>query len=166
MYYFDILLPYFKTLYLIRLCLIINYFYNIKMEYLPNDPNESELRNIEKQEKKLKEFREYIVDKGVVMGLVKGIIILNNIVLLSLKYAENKPKNPIKTIREFFGKYNDSKWDQMDVLKEEIIILNNENPKLFEKVQALEQELEEVKKNKRYTNLFDSYEVDKNVNIN
>ena len=80
-----------------------------------------------------------------------------------MKYAENKPKNPIKTIREFFGKYNDSKWDQMDVLKEEIIILNNENPKLFEKVQALEQELEEVKKNKRYTNLFNSYEVDKNV---
>jgi hypothetical protein len=44
------------------------------MEYLPNDPNENELRNIEKQEKKLKEFREYIVDKGVVMGLVKGIL--------------------------------------------------------------------------------------------
>jgi hypothetical protein len=83
-----------------------------------------------------------------------------------LKYAENKPKNPIKTIREFFGKYNDSKWDQMEVLKEEIIILNNENPKLFEKVQALEQELEQVKKNKRYTNLFNSYEVDKNVIFN
>ncbi len=83
-----------------------------------------------------------------------------------MKYAENKPKNPIKTIREFFGKYNDSKWDQMEVLKEEIIILNNENPKLFEKVQALEQELEQVKKNKRYTNLFNSYEVDKNVIFN
>ena len=42
------------------------------MEYLPSDPNDSELKNIEKSEKKLKEFREYIVDKGVVLGLVKG----------------------------------------------------------------------------------------------
>ena len=50
----------------------------------------------------------------------------------------------------------------MDVLKEEIVLLNTENPKLFEKVQALEEELEIFKRNKRYSKLFKSYEVDKN----
>ena len=60
------------------------------MEYLPDDPNEEDPKVKEKTEKKLKEFREYIVDKGVVLMFVK--------VLLSLKYAENKPRNPIKII--------------------------------------------------------------------
>ena len=59
-----------------------------------------------KQKKKLKEFKQYIVDKGVVLLFVK--------VLLSLKYSEEKPKNPIKVMREFFGntKIQDGmKWD-------------------------------------------------------
>ena len=42
------------------------------MEYLPKDPSEGDIKNIEKTEKKLKEFREYIVDKGVVLSFVKG----------------------------------------------------------------------------------------------
>jgi hypothetical protein len=125
------------------------------MEYLPQDPSDKELKTIEKSEKKLKEFREYIVDKGVVLAFVK--------VLLSLKYSENKPKNPIKAMREFFGNYKDSRWDEMDILKEEIVILNQENPKLFEKVQSLEEELEILKKTKRTKNLFKAYELDKNV---
>jgi hypothetical protein len=73
------------------------------MEYLPSNPNDNDLKGIEKTEKKLKEFREYIVDKGVVLALEK--------VLLSLKYAEDKHISPIKSIREFFGKYHDSRWD-------------------------------------------------------
>ena len=73
------------------------------MEYLPDDPNEEDPKVKEKTEKKLKEFREYIVDKGVVLMFVK--------VLLSLKYAENKPRNPIKIIRDYFGKYHDPRWD-------------------------------------------------------
>ena len=84
------------------------------MEYLPIDPNELEAKNKEKTEKKLKEFREYIVEKGVVLAFVK--------VLLSLKYADKKPKNPIKAIRDFFGKYRDPRWDEMDALKEKIIV--------------------------------------------
>ena len=50
------------------------------MEYLPDDPKEEDPKTKEKTEKKLKEFREYIVDKRVVLMFVK--------VLLSLKYAE------------------------------------------------------------------------------
>jgi hypothetical protein len=42
------------------------------MEYLPQDPNETDLKTIEKNKKKLKEFREFLVDKGVVLALVKG----------------------------------------------------------------------------------------------
>ena len=37
------------------------------MEYLPEDPNETDIKNKEKTEKRLKEFREYIVDKGIVL---------------------------------------------------------------------------------------------------
>jgi hypothetical protein len=65
-------------------------FPSTPMEYLPQDPSDKELKTIEKSDKKMKEFREFIVDKGIVLAFVK--------VLLSLKYSENKPKNPIKSM--------------------------------------------------------------------
>lgn len=124
------------------------------MEYLPIDPNELEVKKKEKTEKKLKQFREYIVEKGVVLAFVK--------VLLSLKYADQKPKNPIKAIREFFGKYRDPRWDEMDALKEKIIVFNNENAKLLEQALQLEDELKNKKRDKRLVNLWNSFELDKN----
>ena len=124
------------------------------MEYLPENPTESEIRNKEKTDKKLKEFREYIVDKGVVLMFVK--------VLLSLKYAEKKPRNPIKVIRDYFGKYHDPRWDEMSALKEKIILFNNENAKLLEQAMKLEDELRTLKRTKRIDKLFDSFELDKN----
>lgn len=48
---------------------------NLNLEYLPDDPNENELKCKEKTEKKLKEFREYIVNKGVVLAFTKGKLI-------------------------------------------------------------------------------------------
>ena len=124
------------------------------MEYLPDDPNEEDPKIKEKTEKKLKEFREYIVDKGVVLMFVK--------VLLSLKYAEKKPRNPIKVIRDYFGKYHDPRWDEMSALKEKIILFNNENAKLLEQAMKLEDELRTLKRTKRIDKLFDSFELDKN----
>ena len=124
------------------------------MEYLPDDPNEEDPKVNEKNEKKLKEFREYIVDKGVVLMFVK--------VLLSLKYAEKKPRNPIKVIRDYFGKYHDPRWDEMSALKEKIILFNNENAKLLEQAMKLEDELKTLKRTKRIDKLFDSFELDKN----
>ena len=124
------------------------------MEYLPDDPNEEDPKVKEKNEKKLKEFREYIVDKGVVLMFVK--------VLLSLKYAEQKPRNPIKVIRDYFGKYHDPRWDEMSALKEKIILFNNENAKLLEQAMKLEDELRTLKRTKRIDKLFDSFELDKN----
>ena len=124
------------------------------MEYLPDDPNEEDQKTKEKTEKKLKEFREYIVDKGVVLMFVK--------VLLSLKYAENKPRNPIKIIRDYFGKYHDPRWDEMSALKEKIILFNNENAKLLEKAMKLEDELKNLQRTKRIDKLFDTFELDKN----
>jgi len=107
-----------------------------------------------KTEKKLKEFRQYIVDKGVVLLFVK--------VLLSLKYSEQKPKNPIKAMREFFGKYKDPRWDEMGALKEKIILYQNENGKLLEEALKLEDELKTVKREKRLDELYNSIELDKN----
>ena len=124
------------------------------MEYLPDDPNEEDPKVKERTEKKLKEFREYIVDKGVVLMFVK--------VLLSLKYAENKPRNPIKIIRDYFGKYHDPRWDEMSALKEKILLFNNENDKLLEKAMNLEDELKNLKRSKRIDKLFNSFELDKN----
>ncbi len=124
------------------------------MEYLPDDPNEEDPKVKEKTEKKLKEFREYIVDKGVVLLFVK--------VLLSLKYAEQKPKNPIKVIRDYFGKYHDPRWDEMSALKEKIIIFNNENAKLLEQALKLEDEVKNLQRSKRLDKLFNSFEYDKN----
>ena len=124
------------------------------MEYLHDDPNEEDPKTKEKTEKKLKEFRQYIVDKGVVLMFVK--------VLLSLKYAEKKPRNPIKVIRDYFGKYHDPRWDEMSALKEKIILFNNENAKLLEQAMKLEDELKTLKRTKRIDKLFDTFELDKN----
>ena len=124
------------------------------MEYLPEDVNELDEKNKEKTEKKLKEFRQYIVDKGVVLLFVK--------VLLSLKYSEQKPKNPIKVMREFFGKYKDPRWDEMGALKEKIILYQNENGKLLEEALKLEDELKTLKREKRLDELYNSIELDKN----
>ena len=124
------------------------------MEYLPDNPNEEDPKTKEKTEKKLKEFREYIVNKGVVLLFVK--------VLLSLKYAEQKPKNPIKIIRDYFGKYHDPRWDEMSALKEKIILFNNENAKILEQSMKLEDELKNLQRTKRLDKLFNSFELDKN----
>ena len=124
------------------------------MEYLPIDPTELESKNKEKTEKKLKEFREYIVEKGVVLAFVK--------VLLSLKYAEQKPKNPIKAIREFFGKYRDPRWDEVEALKEKIIIFTNENEKLQAQALELEDQLKNITREKRMNALWGMFELDKN----
>ena len=43
------------------------------MDYLQNDSIDKEKHLQLKLEKKLKEFREYLVDKGVVLSFVKGI---------------------------------------------------------------------------------------------
>jgi hypothetical protein len=80
-----------------------------------------------------------------------------------LKYSEEKPKNPIKAIREFFGKYSDNKWEELEALKQEIIILSQENPKLMEKALNLEIEVENEKRMRRIKDIYRSFEFDKNV---
>ena len=125
---------------------------NFNLDYLPDDPNENELKNKEKTEKKLKEFREYIVNKGVVLAFTK--------VLLSLKYDEVKPKNPNRAIREFFGKYYDPQIEMKNSLAEEIIILKSETPKLFEKVVDLEEQLVVAKRKHKIKQIYDGYEPD------
>lgn len=135
---------------------------NLNLEYLPDDPNEKELKRKEKTEKKLKEFREYIVNKGVVLAFTKGKYAFINflIVLLSLKYSEVKPKNPNRAIREFFGKYYDPQIEMQNSLQEEILILRNENPKLMEKVLELEEQLVVAKRKHKIKQVYQSYDPD------
>lgn len=56
----------------------MSYDDNLNLEYLPDDANELEIKNKEKTEKKLKDFRQYIVDKGVVLAFTKGKFYYNN----------------------------------------------------------------------------------------
>jgi len=66
-------------------------------------------------------------------------------------------------MREFFGKYHDTRWDEIEALKEEIIVLNQENPKLMEKVLLLEQELEYEKRQYRLKSIYRAFEIEKGV---
>lgn len=121
------------------------------MDYLPSDANLNDTIFVAKQEKKLKEFREYLVDKGVVLSMVK--------VLLSLKYSENPPKQPSRAIRDFFGNYRDPSWDGVDSLKHEIVQEKQEFLNLKQEKQELLLELSEKKRSYLSKQLFRKYEV-------
>ena len=125
---------------------------NLNLEYLPDDPNQHELKNKEKTEKKLKEFREYIVNKGIVLAFTK--------VLLSLKYSDTFDKNPNRKIRKFFSEYSDPNLEESRALLEKSDILFETNKTLFQEVQDLELEVEKAKRKWTAKQIYDCYETD------
>lgn len=82
-----------------------------------------------------------------------------------MKYAETKPKNPNRAIREFFGTYHDPQWEAQAVLNEELIVLRNENPKLMDKVLELEEELAIEKRNFKIRTVYRGYEPDQKTGL-
>ena len=129
---------------------------------------DNEKAKLLKREAKVKKFREYLVDKGVVLAVIKSIIkyfnnILYHLVLLSLKQSDDRPKKPINAIRDFFGHYKDKSWENHEIIREEIFLLKQQTPKLQEKVNALEEKLA-IEKNKiRVKKIYEQFEPDKNV---
>jgi hypothetical protein len=67
---------------------------NLDESFLPEN-NEELLMQTKHKENKLKEFREYLVDKEIVLSFTTF--------LLSLRNKENKSSDPINTAKKYFG---------------------------------------------------------------
>jgi len=138
------------------------------MDYLPNDPHEKEKIKQTMLENKLKDYRSYIVDKGIAKALVQGkinfSINFHQLVILKLRYQETKPKNPMKTIRDFFQNYRDP-FNPSFQMQNDLENMKKENPKLEEKIIQLEAEIEVQKIKFRVKGVYGMFDLDpKTVN--
>ena len=64
-----------------------------------------------KKEAKIKDFREYLVDKDVILSMVKY--------LLAMRGQQPWPEDPQQHLTDFYGEYRSPLWDEMDIMKEE-----------------------------------------------
>ncbi len=140
------------------------------MEYLPKDSNLEVTTYMEKKEEKLREFRQYLVDKQVVLSITKCILPLCyptvTIVILALRNAESKPSDPTTYLQEYFGKYRDPAWDEVDRLKAENKKLAEETvPAIQAKIKDLEKNVQRAKVDQRIRQIFEKLEKDKTVPI-
>ena len=81
------------------------------MEFLPKKADYVDVQKAKKM-KKVKEFREYLVDKNVVLSLVQF--------LLKLKQEDPQPTNISEYLESYYGTYRDPLNDQMDFWRTEI----------------------------------------------
>ncbi|KAL4490405.1 hypothetical protein ABPG72_002615 [Tetrahymena utriculariae] len=92
----------------------------------------------EKQQAKLKEFREYLVDKEVVLAIVKYI--------LSIKNSKDLPENPLQALTDYFGTYKDqSEWEVFDNLTKNVNDTKDENQRLEQEIISIKQQIEQAK---------------------
>jgi len=86
------------------------------------------------------------------------------LVLLALRNAENKPADPTVYLQEYFGKYRDPMWDELDRLREENKKIGEERlPALQKKIKELEAAAKKAKVDARIKGLFLKLEKDKTV---
>ena len=71
-------------------------------------------------------------------------------------------KIQLKQSENFLVKQIDPIWDEIEDLKEKIILYNNENAKLIEQALKLEDELKTLTRTKKIDQLYNSIELDKN----
>eukprot|EP00744_Colponema_vietnamica_P011410 GILI01016047.1.p1 GENE.GILI01016047.1~~GILI01016047.1.p1 ORF type:complete len:220 (+),score=29.08 GILI01016047.1:81-740(+) len=102
--------------------------------------------NLIRKERKLKEFRQYLVDKQVVMALVKY--------LLALKESPTPPENPNEYLLDFFGRYRDPMWDVVEQLQTENADFEVKNAQLQARVDELEREVAVEEVNARIRRAF------------
>jgi hypothetical protein len=112
------------------------------MEHLPEeDPPVPSLQA--KRLQKLREFREYLVQKEVVLALVKCTCYS---VLLALKKSENPPDNPAQYLQDYFGEYRDPAWDEIDRMKAEVEDMKAREPQLTEEIERMKGEIQRAKR--------------------
>ena len=114
------------------------------------DNIEEPVYSLSKQKEiKQKEFREYLVDKNVVLAFVKCklfFIFINNwlIVLLALRSSNTPPEEPIEILKDYFGSAGNSEWDENSKIRSEVNKLREENKLLEDEIENLELQREEI----------------------
>lgn len=72
------------------------------------------------------------------------------IVLVSLRSAKEKPEEPLKALRDYFGEIKDSSWTVKENLEKDIENLKEDNQKQLNEIENLKQLIilkkEEIKK--------------------
>ena len=113
------------------------------------------------RQKKLREFREYLVDKQVVLGLVKCNC---NAVLLALKKAERPPENPAQYLQDYFGEYRDPAWEEMDRLSAEVEQMRARGPELEAEIEKLKKDIERAQRAAKVHKTYSALDPD-NTNV-
>ncbi|KAM3135140.1 hypothetical protein pb186bvf_012786 [Paramecium bursaria] len=100
-------------------------------------------------EYKEREFREYLVDQGMTLAIVKckTIAQFNQQVLLSLRNADKKPDSPSQALMDYFSAQK-SGWDEFETLKQNVDNLESENHELNQEIQQLLKQIEQAKQDK------------------
>ena len=68
------------------------------------------------------------------------------IVLISLRNSPNLPENPSEYIQDYFGRYRDPLWDEVDYMKSEISSLTSNIDSKEKEIQSLKQEISRYKR--------------------
>jgi len=107
---------------------------------------EKESMQAVKKEKKLKEFREYLADNGVVLALVKFI----------LELKKNPPTNitASELVQNYFGDYRDPMWDEVEDLQNQIELSKTSAQEKESQVALLNQKILKAKREDEVKALF------------
>ena len=109
------------------------------MEFLPKKADYIDVQKAKKM-KKVKEFREYLVEKNVVLSLVQF--------LLKLKQEEQTPDNISEYLEGYYGTYRDPLNDQMDFWRTEIAKFNDAEADLVAQANEMTAEIHSLKRTK------------------
>lgn len=52
------------------------------------------------------------------------------------------PENPIEALKDYFGAYNENKWNEVIDLREKIVSLQSQNDYLHKEISELQDEIE------------------------
>lgn len=86
---------------------------------------------------KFKDFVEYLCKKDITLAVVKFIV--------SLRTCSDPPSNPLEGLKDYFGAYNEHKWNEIDELRDKIIDLKEENENFLAEIENLTEEIEIAK---------------------
>ncbi len=116
------------------------------MDYLPEKKRTQQIQ-IQKKEDKIKNFREYLADKDVILAMVKCILVICNIVdLLAIRSSPTQPEDPLQHMRDYFGNYRDPMWDVMDSMNTENEQIQTDLPNMQNQIIELEKSIKEAKR--------------------
>ncbi|CEM07608.1 unnamed protein product [Vitrella brassicaformis CCMP3155] len=108
-----------------------------------------------RREAKMRDFRQFLVDKGVVEALVK--------LLIGLQESEVAPEDPRKLVRKCFGEYRDPLWDVIEELRASSASFREQNGELETKLTQLEQDVSHAIRHRACCRLWRAIATDKDT---